>query len=89
MNVKLFIKTKGECRLVLPSSAVVSEFTYETKDVEQIPMELRQIIHESIFVEKGSELEFGVQHLRAALQSEPTYVYEKETRDYVISLHVN
>lgn len=89
MNVKLFIKTKGECRLVLPSGAVVSEFTYETKDVDQIPMELRQIIHESVFVEKGIELEFGVQHLRGAIKSEPTYVYEKETRDYAISLHVN
>lgn len=89
MNVKLFIKTKGECRLVLPSGAVVSELTYETKDAQQIPMELRQIIHESVLMDEGVEIEFGAQHLRAAIQSDPSYVYEKETRDYAISLHVN
>lgn len=89
MNIDLFIAAKGDCQIILPDGGVVREYTQIARGVPDFCPQIKHILHNSVIIEDGIEVDMSVRHLREGIQSLPTYIYERETRDYIISVHVS
>lgn len=88
MNLILFVKAKGENIIVLPDGVRTKELTYSVKGVDGIPDNLTSIVNKTIIVDnQGSEVDNGVAYLRQSIGAALPYIHERETRDFIVSMH--